>query len=187
MEHGNRRRAVFLDRDGTIAEEVGHLNHLSRFCLFPFAAQAIRQLNEAALAVIVVTNQSGASLGLFPEEFIAQVHEHMVRQLAAQGAHLDAIYYCPHSRAADCHCRKPRPGLIERAAYEHNLDLEGSFVVSDRYADVEMAHVKGCRGILVMTGYGRGEYEWFRQRWPRQPDSIVENLLEAANVILAPQ
>ncbi|HEV2388443.1 MAG TPA: HAD family hydrolase [Candidatus Acidoferrales bacterium] len=184
MNNSNRRRAAFLDRDGTIAEEVGYLNHLSRFHLFPFAAEAIRRLNEAGLAVVVVTNQAGATRSFFPEEFIPQVHEHMVRLLAAEGARIDAIYYCPHSREQACDCRKPRTGLLERAAREHDLEFEGSFVVGDRYADVQMAHSAGCRGILVMTGYGRGEYQWFHDRWARQPDSVVENLLDAADVIL---
>lgn len=184
MENGKRRRAAFLDRDGTIAEEVGYLNHLSRFQLFPFAAPAIRRLNDAGLAVVVLTNQAGVARNFFPEEFLHQVHEHMTALLAAQGARIDAIYYCPHSKEQECDCHKPRPGLLERAARERNLDLEGSFVVGDRYADVQMAHAMGCRGILVMTGYGRGEYQWFHERWTRQPDSVVENLLDAADVIL---
>ena len=184
MENGNRRRVAFLDRDGTLAEEVGYLNHLSRFHLFPFAAEAVRRLNQAGLAVVVVTNQSGATRGFFPEDLIRQVHEHMVAELAAAGARIDAVYYCPHTRDADCGCRKPRPGMLDRASREHGLALEGSFVVSDRYADVQMAQAIGCRGILVLTGYGRGEYEWNRQRWPRQPDWIAENLLAATDAIL---
>jgi D-glycero-D-manno-heptose 1,7-bisphosphate phosphatase len=178
---------VFLDRDGTIAEEVGYLNHLSRFRIFPFAAEAIRRLNQAGMAVVVVTNQSGATRGFFPEELIHRVHDHLVAGMAAAGARIDAVYYCPHTRDADCNCRKPRPGMLERASREHGLALDGSFVVSDRYADVEMAHSMGCRGILVLTGYGRGEYEWNRQRWPRQPDEIAENLLAATETILAHQ
>lgn len=184
MQNGKGRRAVFLDRDGTIAEEVGYLNHLSRFRIFPYAAEAVRRLNRAGLPVIVVTNQSGATRGFFPEELIRQVHEYMVAELAAAGARIDAVYYCPHTRDADCCCRKPRPGLLERASREHDLALDGSFVVSDRYADVQMAHSVGGRGILVLTGYGQGEYEWNRERWPRQPDSVVENLLAATETIL---
>jgi D-glycero-D-manno-heptose 1,7-bisphosphate phosphatase len=179
-----RRRAVFLDRDGTIAEEVGYLNHLSRFRVFPFAGPAIRRLNEAGLAVIVVTNQSGVARGFFPEELIHQVHRRMQEELAAHGARVDAIYYCPHTAQDQCDCRKPRPGMLERAAREHGLELAGSFLVSDRYADIAMAQQVGCRGILVLTGYGRGEYEWNRQRWPRQPDWVVENLLDAADIIV---
>ncbi len=184
MENGNRRRVAFLDRDGTLAEEMGYLNHLSRFRLFPFAAQAVRRLNEAGLAVVVVTNQSGVTRGFFPEDLIRQVHERMVAELAAAGARIDAVYYCPHTRDADCGCRKPRPGMLERASREHGFALEDSFVVSDRYADVQMGHAVGCRSILVLTGYGRGEYEWNRERWPRQPDWVAENLLDATDAIL---
>lgn len=184
MNNGSRRKAAFLDRDGTIAEEVGYLNHLSRFQIYPFAAQAIRRLNEAGVPVVVVTNQAGVSRGFFPEEFVHQVHERMIGELAAAGARIDAIYYCPHSREDDCNCRKPRTGLLERAAAEHGLALEGSFLVSDRYADVAMGQSVGCHSILVMTGYGRGDYEWHHASWARQPDSVVENLLAAADVIL---
>src|SRR3984957_20952879 len=91
------RTAVFLDRDGTVAEEVGYLNHVSRFRMFPFAAAAIRRLNAAGLPVIVVTNQSGVGRGYFPESLVHTVHELLTRQLAAAGAHLDAVYYCPHT------------------------------------------------------------------------------------------
>lgn len=182
--HRGNRRAVFLDRDGTILDEVGYLNHLSRFRLFPFAAQAIRLLNEAGLPVIVVTNQSGVARGFFPEELVHQVHQRLLEELAAAGARVDAIYYCPHTAQQNCRCRKPRPGMLERAAREHQLELPGSFVVSDRYADIEMAHTVGCRGILVLTGYGRGEYTWNQHRWARRPDFVVENLLEAAEVVL---
>lgn len=187
VRNGNLRRVVFLDRDGTIAEEVGYLNHLSRFRMFPYAPEAVRRLNEAGLAVVVVTNQSGATRGFFPEDFVDRVHERMAAELAAAGARIDAVYYCPHIRDADCNCRKPRPGMLERAAREHHLTLEGSFVVSDRYADVEMAHAIGGSGILVLTGYGRGEYEWNRERWPRQPDLVAENLLAATLEILKRQ
>jgi len=180
----SKRRAVFLDRDGTIAEEVGYLNHLSRFQLFPFAGPAIRRLNEAGWPVIVVTNQSGATRGFFPETLIHQVHDRMVAELAAQGARIDGVYYCPHHSEQRCDCRKPKPGLLERAAREHGLEMAGSFVVSDRYADVQMGQSVGCSGILVLTGYGRGEYEWNRGNWPRQPDAVVENLTAAVDRIL---
>ena len=180
----SRRRAVFLDRDGTIAEEVGYLNHLSRFRIYPFAAAAIRRLNQAGVPVVVVTNQSGVARGFFPEELVHRVHQHMSAELGASGARLDAIYYCPHKDEDDCGCRKPRPGLLERAAREHHLELPGSSLVSDRYADLEMGHQVGCRTVLVLTGYGRGELEWNRARWLRQPDWIAEDLRAAVDVIL---
>ncbi len=178
------RRGVFLDRDGTICEEVGYLNHVSRFRMFPFAAPAIRRLNVAQVPVIVVTNQSGVARGIFPESLVHLVHEKLVAELAAGGARVDGIYFCPHKSEDSCGCRKPRPGMMERAAHEHGLDLVRSYLVGDRYADLEMAHEAGGRGILVLTGYGRGEYELHRGKWPRQPHGVAEDLSVAVDLIL---
>jgi len=178
------RRAVFLDRDGTIGEELGYVNHIDRFQIFPYAAEAIRELNRAEIPVIVVTNQSGIARNIFPESLVHEVHKKMVAVLAAGGARVDAIYFCPHKSEDACECRKPNPGLLERAAREHALDLAASWIVGDRYADLEMGHAAGTRGILVMTGYGRGEYELHRNAWPRQPDARAENLRDAVSHIL---
>jgi D-glycero-D-manno-heptose 1,7-bisphosphate phosphatase len=176
--------AIFLDRDGTICEEVGYLNHISRLHLFPFAAAAISRLNQAELPVIVVTNQSGISRRIFPESLVLQVHERISNELSAAGARVDGYYYCSHTKQDDCTCRKPLPGLLKRAAQEHHLCLDRSFVVGDRYADIELAHGVGGRGVLVLTGYGRGEYELHQENWPRQPDFVAENLSEAVDAIL---
>jgi D-glycero-D-manno-heptose 1,7-bisphosphate phosphatase len=176
---------VFLDRDGTIAEEMGYLNHVSRFRIFPYAAAAIRRLNDLRIPVIVVTNQSGVARGFFPEEVIHVVHQRMCAELAAQGARVDGIYYCAHVKTDECDCRKPLPGMVQRAAREHAIELRGSFIVGDRYDDVRLGHNFGGRSILVMSGYGRGEYQWHSGSWPRQPDFIVENLAEAVDVIAA--
>lgn len=191
MTQNAKRRAIFLDRDGTVAEEVGYINHLSRFRLYPWSAEAIRRINAAGLAAVVVTNQAGAARGYFPEELIVQVNEKMKQMLAAAGAHLDGVYYCPHHPDAGeppyrqrCGCRKPQPGLLERAVRELNLSLAGSAVIGDRYMEVEMAHRLGLRAALVLTGYGRGELEYGKQKWPRPPDWLAENLLEAVEKIL---
>ncbi len=178
------RPAVFLDRDGTIAEEVGYLNHPSRFRMFPFAAAAIRRLNEAGLPVVVVTNQSGVGRGYFPESLVHSVNEMMKEELAAAGARIDAVYYCPHTSADRCDCRKPKTGLLERAAREHSLDLSRSFVVGDRYGDIELARNVRARGILVRTGYGEGELAWHSAKWPTQPNFVAEDLSKAADWIL---
>jgi D-glycero-D-manno-heptose 1,7-bisphosphate phosphatase len=175
---------VFLDRDGTIAEEVGYLNHVDRFRMFPFVGPAIRRLNQAGLPVIVITNQSGAARGFFPESLISQVHERMERELSTAGARVDAIYFCPHSSADACGCRKPKTGMIDRAAQEHHLDVQRSFVAGDRYGDMELAFRAGCKAIFVRTGYGLGEEKWHAKDWPRQPDTIVENLQQAVDWIL---
>jgi D-glycero-D-manno-heptose 1,7-bisphosphate phosphatase len=177
---------VFLDRDGTISEEVGYLNHVSRFRILPRVADAIRRLNEAAWPVIVATNQSGVGRGYFPESLVNTVHELMTQQLLAAGARLDAIYYCPHTSADGCDCRKPKTGMLERAAKEHTLDLNRSVVIGDRQADIELARRAGARGILVRTGYGEGEYLWNAAKWPFQPDFVAADLADAVHWILRP-
>jgi D-glycero-D-manno-heptose 1,7-bisphosphate phosphatase len=179
------RPAVFLDRDGTIAEEVGYLNHLGRFRMFPFAGPAIRRLNLAGFAVIVVTNQSGVARGYFPESLVQQVNQRMQHQLAATGARLDGIYYCPHGSGDDCQCRKPKLGMVQQAASDHRLDLARSFVVGDRYGDVELAFRAGCTAVFVRTGYGLGEETWHANKWPRQPHALVDDLTHAVDWILA--
>jgi len=178
------RPAVFLDRDGTIAEEVGYLNHASRFRMFPFAAAAIHRLNEAGLPVIVVTNQSGVGRGYFPESLVQTVNELMTQRLAEAGAKIDAVYYCPHTSAENCTCRKPKTGLLDRAALEHSVDLQRSFVVGDRYGDIELARNARARSVLVRTGYGEGELAWHAAKWPIQPDFVAEDLSQAADLIV---
>ena len=152
--------------------------------MFPFAAAAIRKLNEAEIPVFGITNQSGVGRGYFPESLVHAVHEMMLQQLAEQGARLDGVYYCPHVTADDCHCRKPRTGLLERAAGEHSIDLRQSFVVGDRYGDIELAKNAGARSILVRTGYGEGELAWHAAKWPQQPNFVAADLAEAADWIL---
>ncbi len=176
--------AVFIDRDGTISEEVGYLNHVSRFRLFPFVAAAIRKLNERRLPAIVVTNQSGVGRGYFPQSLVHSVHEAMNQQLAAAGARLDAVYYCPHVSSDLCACRKPSIGMLERAAAEHAIDLKRSFVIGDRFGDIELAHRAGARSILVRTGYGEGEILYHLARWRVRPDFIAPDLGDAVDWIL---
>jgi D-glycero-D-manno-heptose 1,7-bisphosphate phosphatase len=185
------RRAVFIDRDGTISEEVGYVNHVSRYRVFPFAAEAVRLLNEAGWLAVLVTNQAGVARGYFREDLIGEVHALLAAELERGGARLDAVYYCPHHPSVgeppyrfDCDCRKPRPGLIRRAADELGLDLAVSWMVGDRYSDVELARNAGVRAAFVLTGYGRGELEHQSQLWPRRPDLVAENLLEAVREII---
>jgi D-glycero-D-manno-heptose 1,7-bisphosphate phosphatase len=177
--------AVFLDRDGTINEEMGYINHLSRFQLLPQAAPAIRRLNEARFKVVVITNQSGAARGYFPAALVEEVHDHLKRLLAAEGANLDGIYACLHSPDENCACRKPRPTLIQEAARDLDLDLAQSYAVGDRYRDVETAANAGVKGILVLTGYGQGEYAYLRATQRLEPVHIAPDLGEAVEWILA--
>lgn len=178
-------RAVFIDRDGTISEEVGYINHASRFCLFPYAASAIKHLNDNGWLAIVTTNQAGVARGYFAEEMVKTVHERMTSELESGGARLDAIYYCAHHPSVgdppyrvDCDCRKPKPGLITRAAQDLDIDLAQSWMVGDRYSDIELARNAGVKSAFVLSGYGRGEWEHQRASWTHQPDLVAENLLE---------
>jgi D-glycero-D-manno-heptose 1,7-bisphosphate phosphatase len=178
------RPAVFLDRDGTILEEMGYLNHISRFRMLSGVAAAIRGLNTAQLPVVVVTNQSGVARGYFPESLVREVHDRMICELAAEGARVDGVYYCPHVGADECDCRKPKTGMLERAASELKLDLKKSFVVGDRSGDVELARRAGSRSVLVRTGFGEGEVAWHANKWTHQPDFVAKDLSQAADWIL---
>jgi D-glycero-D-manno-heptose 1,7-bisphosphate phosphatase len=186
-----RRRAIFVDRDGTLSEEVGYVNHLSRFRLFPFAVEAIRLVNRSPFLAVLVTNQAGVARGYFPESLIHEVHAAVARDMDAGGARLDGIYFCPHHPAAgeppyrqECDCRKPRPGLLHRAADDLGIDLARSYVIGDRLGDLELAWSVGATGVLVRTGYGRGELEHHAPAWPRPPDMVADHLLEAVVTIL---
>jgi D-glycero-D-manno-heptose 1,7-bisphosphate phosphatase len=179
------RPAVFLDRDGTINEEMGYINHLSRLRLLPGVTEAIRLLNQAGLPVVVVTNQSGAARGYFAPALVEEVHRRLETELALRGAHLDGLYVCLHGPDDNCPCRKPKPALILTAALELDLDLPRSYLVGDRYKDLETAANAGVQGILVLTGYGRGEYEYLKGASPAEPAYVAEDLMDAVAWILA--
>ncbi len=156
-----RQTAVFLDRDGTINEEVGYLDRMEKLRLLPGAAEAIRLINESGMKAVVVTNQSGVARGIFDEAFVDEVHAHLREMLGEQGAFLDGVYFCPHHPTEgrgrylrSCDCRKPAPGLLLRAAQELSLDPERSTMIGDTLKDIETAARIGVRGLLVRTGYG---------------------------------
>ena len=182
--------AVFLDRDGTINEEMGYINHVDRFVLLPSAAAAIRRINESGLKAVVITNQSGVARGYFPKELIDEVHQKMRDLLEEEGAFLNGIYTCTHAppskgESGGCGCRKPKIGLMQQAAQELNLDLEKSYVVGDRFKDVEVARNAGAKAILVLTGYGKGELEFLGPSSKVQADFVAEDLAEAVEWILS--
>jgi D-glycero-D-manno-heptose 1,7-bisphosphate phosphatase len=181
--------AVFLDRDGTMIEDVGYLDNLSRVAFYPWTVDAIRALNRAGLPVVVVTNQSGIARGLFSEAFVDETHRHVDARLAAGGARVDAYYYCPHhlkgtvaTYARSCECRKPGRGMIDQAASDLDLDPARSFVVGDKWLDVQLGLAVGARAILVRTGMGAAE----EGRPPDgvAADTVVDNLAAAASWIL---
>lgn len=186
------KRAVFIDRDGTISEEMGYINHVDRFCLFPWSAPAIRTINEAGLPAVLVTNQAGLARGYFTENLLKEVHAKLTAELQKAGARLDGIYYCPHhpegavqALRTVCECRKPKTGMLLQASRDLDLDLASSFVVGDTYRDLEMGFRVGATSILVLSGYGKGEYLYRSSSWARQPDFIAADLGEAADWVLA--
>ena len=190
------RPAVFLDRDGTLIEERGYLQRLQHLSIFPWTGDAVRLLNRAGYAVVVISNQSGIARGLFDETFVQEVHREIDRRIAP--ATIDAYFYCPHltdapvaQYQAACDCRKPKPGLVVRACRELDLDPSRSFMVGDRLLDVECGRAAGVQPILVRTGHGAHEEE--RLSAPASPsaatalvppDAILNNLMEAVGWIL---
>lgn len=178
------RWAVFLDRDGTINEEVEYLNDPDDLRLLPNAAEAIRLLNQAGVLAIVVTNQAGVGRGYLTEANVRQVHDRLAKELGRHEARLDAIYYCPHLPDDRCACRKPNPGMLLQAAREHKIDLHHSVIVGDKIGDLEAGWRVGCRTVLVLTGYGAEERERLSAARLR-PDFIAADLLAAVHWILS--
>jgi D-glycero-D-manno-heptose 1,7-bisphosphate phosphatase len=185
------RRAIIMDRDGTLCEEVGYVNHVSRIRVPERSVRAVRLANEAGFQTVVVTNQAGVARGYFEEALILDVHDRIREVLADGGARLDGMYYCPHHPSAgeapyrrDCDCRKPGPGMLLRASREMGIDLRRSYMVGDSPKDIEAGRAAGATTILLRTGYGRGEIEHRSDRWSVRPDHVAEDLLEAVEWIL---
>jgi D-glycero-D-manno-heptose 1,7-bisphosphate phosphatase len=184
--------AVFLDRDGTVNEEVGYLSDLSQLRLLPGAAKAIRRLNEARWPVVLVTNQSGIARGYFPESFVNETHRLLEDLLGREGARLDGIYYCPHHPTAGnslytavCNCRKPATGLLDTAARELKIDLHRSYMVGDKWSDVELGQRAGARSILVTTGFVADDPGNKRPDRVQDPDFVAPDLAAAVDWILS--
>ena len=182
--------SVFLDRDGTINREVHHLRRVEELVLLDGAAEAIRALNHSAFKVVVVTNQAAIGCGLLSEPALASIHAALREMLARQGAHVDAIYYCPHHPTeaeapfrVECGCRKPRPGALLRAAAELGLDLRRSFVVGDKLSDLQAGQAAGCRTVLVRTGHGCAAEAGLGAAGERH-DHVAADLMEAVQWIL---
>ena len=182
--------AVFLDRDGTLIEERNYLDRLDLIAPLPGVVPALTRLRDAGFALVLVTNQAGVARGYFDERFVRAAHEHLAALFARDGIVLDGYYYCPHHPEAaveayrrECRCRKPAPGMVEEAARELDLDVARSFVIGDKWLDVELASNAGARGILVRTGYGAD----IEAEPPHglQPFAVVDTLADAADVIVA--
>ena len=187
----NNQSAVFFDRDGTINEDIGYIARPDDIDLYPWAAAAVRAVNESGMKAIVVTNQSGVARGFHTETDLSAVHQRLIDELGGAGATIDAIYYCPHHPrfsdspyGIDCDCRKPKPGLLHKAADEHAIDLASSFVIGDKLSDMELACNAGATAVLVLTGYGRGTLSRLTAGSFR-PSIIAEHVGQAVSEILA--
>jgi histidinol-phosphate phosphatase family protein len=169
-------RAVFLDRDGTMAKDVHYCRRPEDFQLFPDTAKAIRLLNKHGFKVIIITNQSGIARGYFTGEILSEIHRKMKEELAREGARVDAIYYCPHHPDDNCLCRKPKPALLFQAAKKYNIDLTQSYVLGDLMIDVGLGKAGGCRTVLIDANRQVDE--------DLKPDAIVPDILKGVKAIL---
>lgn len=174
--------AIFLDKDGTLIDDVPDNVDPEHIRLTHRALEGLRLLADYDYQLIVVTNQSGIARGLFSEEDLRGVANHLDRLLAEVDLHLAGFYYCPHLLADGCTCHKPEPGLILRAAEEHNLELTRSWFLGDILNDIEAGRRAGCRTVLINTG---NETEW-RITPDRIPEYLVSNLAEAAWLVTGP-
>ena len=180
-----KQGAVFMDRDGTINEEVNYLSRMEQLRLYPQTVKAVRLINAAGMKAVVVTNQSGIARGYFTEDFVRRVHDRINELLASGGARIDGFYVCPHHPVygdgiykQECSCRKPKPGMLLQAAEELNIDLTRSYIVGDMLKDIETGKKVGVKGILVRTGYGSNIVR------TDMPAYIAEDILEAVQWIL---
>ena len=183
------RRAVFLDRDGTLIEERGYIDRLNLLTVFPWTADALRLLKRAGFVTVVITNQSAIARGIIDESFLDTVHREIDARIGRGGGVIDAYYHCPHLADAPleryrqaCRCRKPGPGMIERACRDLQLDPARSVMIGDRWLDVACGKAAGTRSILVRTGHGAHEAD--APPAGIGADAILNNLMEATGWIL---
>jgi len=181
-------KAVFLDRDGTIIEDVGYLNNPKEIKFIPGTIEAIKKLNQAGYKVVVITNQSGIARGLIREDMLQTIDKTMQKTILAGGAHLDGIYYCPHHPdhghypyKRKCNCRKPGPGMILKAQKDLNIDLKQSFMIGDKISDVEAGINAKVKPILVLTG----QSAQFKEKAAEKGIKICQDLNQAVDQLLA--
>ncbi len=181
-------RTVFLDRDGVINVSLPNKGYVRSWADFTFirnAKEAIRTLTESGFRIIVITNQSGIGRGFFTEPQLIDIHQQMSAEITTAGGQLHAIYYCPHTPEVGCPCRKPKPGMLIRAAQEHDIDLSKAYFIGDFITDIEAGRSAGVSPLLVLTGHGRNTYRrYISNTQPpktRTPDKIFQDLYAAAH------
>ncbi|MDX1764468.1 MAG: HAD family hydrolase [bacterium] len=186
-----QRAAVFLDRDGTINEEVGYLHTPDGLALIPGSADGVIRINQSGMAAVVITNQSGVARGFLDETALQAIHDRLKAELEKAGARVDAIYVCPHHPEGKipqytrlCDCRKPAAALVHQAALELGLDLAASYMVGDHINDIALAHGCGMRSVLVLTGHGEEERRSIGPTDRSVPNHVASNLEAAVDWIL---
>jgi len=176
MTQVEKKKTIFIDRDGTLIEEVNFLSRLGDLRLFPDTSEAIKVLKENGFLIIVVTNQSGIGRKIFDETTMHRIHAQIQADLPEK---LDRFYFCPHLPTDGCFCRKPNTGMIEAACADYAIDLENSWMIGYKALDVELGFNAGIKTALVLTGYGRKHLEILS----RKPDIIAESLIDAVKTI----
>lgn len=189
-------KTVFLDRDGVINRNppnMGYVRNWTEFSFIPNARSAIQKLTQSGYRLFVITNQSGVGRGLYSEEDVRDIHSRMTAQIAEAGGRIDAVYYCPHRPDAGCECRKPKPGMLQRAAQEHNIDLSRAYFIGDVLTDIQAGKRAGTATFLVLTGLGQESYhDYINAKHGRYgnkeeycPDKIFTNLYAATRWLLS--
>ncbi len=185
-----KKRAVFLDRDGTINEDVGYPDSFERIKIYPYSYEAVMKINKADFLAVVITNQSGVGRGLIKEEVLNEIHERMKEAFQKKSARIDQVYYCPHySKSSipeyrkECLCRKPHPGMALKAAEELDIDLPESYIIGDKVEDILLGINIKATPVLVLTGFGKHARSRLKEM-KIEPGFVAKNLLDAVNWIL---
>lgn len=185
-----KRRAVFLDRDGTLNKDVGYPNSFEAIEVYPYSYEAVRRINSAGFLAVVMTNQSGIGRGLIEEKKVGDIHQRMLDLFFKNNARLDGFYYCPHfinsvnpKYRKDCACRKPNPGMALKAAEDLNIFLKESYMVGDKMEDIEFGLNFDATPVLLLTGHGQKALRKLSEKG-LQPAYVAKDLLEAIDWIL---
>ena len=173
----NKQKTVFIDRDGTLIEEVNFLHRVEDLRFFDYTDEAVKLLKDNGFLVIVATNQSGIGRGIYTENQMHDVHKAIQNRLTEK---VDAFYFCPHLPDEGCRCRKPNLGMIEQACEDFPIDLSESWMIGDKVLDVDLGHHANIKTALVKTGYGKKD----EKKLVNKPDIIAETLIDAVQFII---
>lgn len=180
----NKRKAVFVDRDGVINEDVigDYIKRWKDFRFIPGTVEALKQLHEAGFDIVIISNQAGIGDGVYPKTALDEITKKMLEHLKANGILIRGVYYCLHGKNADCDCRKPKTGLFKQAAHDIAFDPSKTYFIGDKASDVEAGHRFGMRTLFVLTGHGANERHQLKS--DTQPEQILPSLKEAVDYLL---